>query len=147
MVALALGLYKQYLGEHAKGLPATGLLFPLSVRVKRDETPLVLTILAVDEQQQSMTFAGDVCEGAHARLTKANIDRLIDGAVGAARPAIRRVAMTRMATDSACTAARSRPKKCKAPSPLTAMDQPGRGFYARASGHSGWGTAGRRHPM
>ena len=81
----ALGLYKQYLGEHAKGLPATGLLFPLSVRVKPGETALVRTILAVDEQQQSMTFAGDVPEGARARLTKATVDRLVDGAVGAAR--------------------------------------------------------------
>jgi hypothetical protein len=81
----ALGLYKQYLGEHAGGLPATGLLFPLSVRVTPGETPLVRTILAVDEQQQSMTFAGDVPQGAHARLTKANVDRLVDGAVGAAR--------------------------------------------------------------
>jgi hypothetical protein len=81
----ALGLYKQYLGEHAKGLPATGLLFPLSVRTKPGETPLVRTILAVDEQQQSMTFAGDVPEGARARLTKANVDRLVDGAIGAAR--------------------------------------------------------------
>ncbi len=81
----ALGLYKQYLGEHAKGLPATGLLFPLSVRAKPGDTPLVRTILAVDEQQQSMTFAGDVPEGATARLAKANVDRLVDGAVGAAR--------------------------------------------------------------
>jgi hypothetical protein len=81
----ALGLYKQYLGEHAKGLPATGLLFPLSVRAKPEETPLVRTILAVDEQQQSMTFAGDVPEGAYARLTKANVERLVDGAEGAAR--------------------------------------------------------------
>jgi hypothetical protein len=78
-------LYKQYLGDHAKGLPATGLLFPLSVRVKPGETPLVRTILAVDEQEQSMTFAGDVPEGASARLVKANVDRLVDGAVGAAR--------------------------------------------------------------
>jgi len=81
----ALGLYKQYLGDHAKGLPATGLLFPLSVRTQAGETPMVRTILAVDEQQQSMTFAGDVPEGAHARLTKASVDRLVDGAIGAAR--------------------------------------------------------------
>jgi hypothetical protein len=81
----ALGLYKQYLGEHAEGLPATGLLFPLSVRVKPGATPLVRTILAVDEKQQSMTFAGDVPEGAYARLTKASVDRLVDGAVSAAR--------------------------------------------------------------
>jgi hypothetical protein len=81
----ALSLYKQYLGEHAKGLPATGLLFPLSVRAKPEDTALVRTILAVDEEQQSMTFAGDVPEGAYARLTKANIDRLVEGAVGAAK--------------------------------------------------------------
>jgi len=30
-----------------------------------------------------MTFAGDVPEGAYARLMKANFDRLIDGAIGA----------------------------------------------------------------
>jgi hypothetical protein len=81
----ALTLYKQYLGEHAHGLPATGLLFPLSVRTPASSTPLVRTILAVDEGRQSMTFAGDIPEGAHARLTKSNVDRLVDGAVGAAR--------------------------------------------------------------
>jgi len=30
----ALPLYKKYLGEHAKGLPATGLLFPLTIKRK-----------------------------------------------------------------------------------------------------------------
>jgi hypothetical protein len=85
----ALSLYKKYLGEHANGLPATGLLFPLSVRAKPGETPVVRTILAVDEQRQSMTFAGDVPEGAHARFTKANVyRRLVDGAVGAARASL-----------------------------------------------------------
>jgi hypothetical protein len=81
----ALDLYKTYLGEHAAGLPATGLLFPLSLRIGESETPVVRTILGVDEEQQSMTFAGDVPEGAYARLMKANFDRLIDGAMGAAR--------------------------------------------------------------
>jgi hypothetical protein len=84
----ALALYKQYLGEHAKGLPATGLLFPLSVRTSLGGMPLVRTILAVDEQQQSLTFAGDVPEGAHARLTRANVDRLVDGAANAARASL-----------------------------------------------------------
>ena len=81
----ALSLYKQYLGEHAAGLPATGLLFPLSLRMASGDTPVVRTILSVDERQQSMTFAGDVPEGAYARLMKANFDRLVDGATGAAR--------------------------------------------------------------
>jgi hypothetical protein len=81
----ALELYKKYLGEHAQDLPATGLLFPLSLRARADETGVVRTILSVNEQEQSMTFAGDVPEGAYARLMKANFDRLIDGAIGAAK--------------------------------------------------------------
>lgn len=79
----ALELYKRYLGEHASRLPSSGLLFPLTVRCG-DDPGVVRTILAVDEQNQSMTFAGDVPRGAHARLMRANVDRLVDGAVGAA---------------------------------------------------------------
>lgn len=80
----ALDLYKLYLGEQAAELPATGLLFPLSLRAKDSQTSLVRTILSVNEEEQSMTFAGDVPEGSYARLMKANFDRLIDGAIGAA---------------------------------------------------------------
>lgn len=81
----ALALYKQYLGDHAADLPASGLLFPLSLRTSPDATPVVRTILGIDEAEQSMTFAGDMPAGAYARLMKANFDRLIDGAAGAAR--------------------------------------------------------------
>lgn len=81
----ALDLYKRYLGEHAAELPASGLLFPLSLRTGDGEAGVVRTILAVDEAEQSVTFAGDVPEGAIARLMKANFERLIDGATGAAR--------------------------------------------------------------
>ncbi len=81
----ALKLYKEYLGKHADGLPATGLLFPLNIRFEGQKDGLVRTILAVDEDKQSMTFAGDVPEGAYARLMKANFDRLVDGAEEAAR--------------------------------------------------------------
>ncbi len=81
----ALDLYRKYLGEHAHGLPATGLLFPLSLRMNQDETAVVRTILSIDEADKSMVFAGDVPQGAYARLMKANFDRLIDGSIGAAR--------------------------------------------------------------
>jgi hypothetical protein len=81
----ALALYKKYLGEHAKELPAAGLLFPLSLRTKEGETGVVRTILGIDEKEQSMVFAGNVPQGAYARLMKANFDRLIDGSIGAAR--------------------------------------------------------------
>lgn len=80
----ALALYKEYLGEQAKGLPASGLLFPLSLRLEGKETGLVRTILSVNEQEGSMTFAGDVPEGSYVRLMKANFERLVDGAAGAA---------------------------------------------------------------
>jgi hypothetical protein len=81
----ALALYKQYLGDHAKGLPATGLLFPLSLKTKKSSRPVVRTLLSVNEENQSMTFAGNMPENAYARLMKANFERLIDGAVDAAR--------------------------------------------------------------
>lgn len=82
----ALALYKSFLGdEYAKELPSSGLLFPLNLRIKHNDTPVVRTILAVDEETQSLTFAGDIPEGGYVRLMKANFDRLIDGAVGAAQ--------------------------------------------------------------
>ena len=80
----ALKLYKEYLGEKAKGLPGTGLLFPLSLEIN-GKGKIVRTILAVDEKAQSITFAGDMPEGVSARLMKANFERLIDGAGGAAK--------------------------------------------------------------
>ena len=79
----ALGLYKQYLGPHAAGLPASGLHFPLSLR-SGGAMPVVRTILSVDEEADSVTFAGDLPEGAYARLMKCNVERLIDGAHDAA---------------------------------------------------------------
>ena len=81
----ALALYKRYLGEHAADLPASGLLFPLSLRTRQVSAPVVRTILSVSEADQSLTFAGDVPVGGYVRLMKANFDRLIDGAVGAGR--------------------------------------------------------------
>jgi hypothetical protein len=81
----ALQLYKEYLGDRASGLPATGLLFPLAIRSSNtDGKVLVRTILAVDEAAQSMTFAGDLPEGVLAQLMRANFDRLIQGASEAA---------------------------------------------------------------
>lgn len=80
----ALALYKKYLGELAADLPGSALLFPLSIRTSDQSTPVVRTILAVNESDNSMVFAGDMPQGAYARLMKANFDRLIDGASHAA---------------------------------------------------------------
>ncbi len=80
----ALELYKKYLGDHAANLPSSALLFPLSLRLKDSETAVVRTVLAVNEADGSMIFAGDIPQGEYVRLMKANSDRLIDGANGAA---------------------------------------------------------------
>ena len=81
----ALELYKTYLGDHAKDLPGSALLFPLCLRSDQSKSGIVRTILGVDETTQSMMFAGDIPEGSYGRFMKANFDRLIEGAVGAAK--------------------------------------------------------------
>jgi len=87
----ALSLYKQYLGDRAAGLPATALLFPLSIRKDSvSEKVLVRTILAVNEQDQSMTFAGDVPQGSLAQLMRANFDRVVAAAGASATEAAQR---------------------------------------------------------
>lgn len=81
----ALSLYKSFLGEKSKDLPASALLFPLGIRVNESEEPIVRTILAINEEDQSMTFAGDIPQGSFVRLMKSDMNRLIDGAVDAAK--------------------------------------------------------------
>jgi hypothetical protein len=84
----ALDIYKKYLGDYAKELPSSGLLFPLSIRTNGYNSSLVRTILSVDEKEQSLTFAGNMPEGSYARLMTANFDRLIEGASNAAQNTI-----------------------------------------------------------
>jgi len=80
----ALDIYKKYLGDYAKDLPGSGLLFPLSIRTTNSNHPVVRTILDIDEQAKSLTFAGNMPKGSYAQLMKANFDRLIEGASNAA---------------------------------------------------------------
>jgi hypothetical protein len=87
----ALDLYRTYLGPHAAGLPASGLRFPLSIRGANGGAGVVRTILGIDEAAGSLIFAGDLPEGSYVRLMKANVDRLIDGAHGAATASCRGV--------------------------------------------------------
>jgi hypothetical protein len=76
----ALELYKQYLGDKAKDLPAAGLHFPLSITSPYNTTHMVRTILGIDEQQQSMSFAGDIPSGFKAQLIYGSFDNLVEGA-------------------------------------------------------------------
>jgi hypothetical protein len=72
----ALDLYKKYLGPDVENLPSSALLYPLAVMTSEYGHPVVRTILDVNEQDKTMTFAGDVPQGSKVRLMKANLDKL-----------------------------------------------------------------------
>jgi len=80
----ALELYKKYLGTEAENLPGSALLFPLSVIIPETHKPVVRTILSIDEDNKTMTFAGDVPEGSKVRFMKADFDKIITAASTAA---------------------------------------------------------------
>jgi hypothetical protein len=84
----ALDLYKRYLGDHAAQLPASGLLFPIVVTGAQGGEGVVRTVLSVNEQDGSMTFAGDIPQGGTAQLMKTNVDDLVDGATAAAEASL-----------------------------------------------------------
>jgi len=83
----ALDLYERYLGDdEIEALPGSALLFPLQIHdPKRPDHRLVRTVLAVDRDKRSMTFAGDMPEGWVAQLMRGNFDRLASGAAEAAQ--------------------------------------------------------------
>ena len=84
----ALEVYKRYLGEHAKGLPASGLLFPFAMLGSdHSEVGLIRTILGVDEAAGSLTLAGDIDPDGYLKLMHASTDALVDGAEAAAEAA------------------------------------------------------------
>jgi hypothetical protein len=86
----ALDLYKQYLGPYVEELPGSALLFPLSMRTNDSGTNLVRTILTIDEEKKTMTFAGNLPEGSRVRLMKANFEKIIEGSSIAASKSVER---------------------------------------------------------
>lgn len=79
----ALDLYKRYLGEKARELPAAALLFPLSVKVKNSKHSIVRTILSINEENSTMLLAGDIPEGASVQLMMTNVDQILSASESA----------------------------------------------------------------
>ena len=84
----ALDLYKEYLGKYAEELPGSSLYFPLSMKENIDSASVVRTILSIDEEKKSMTFAGNIPEGSYVRMMKGNVDKLIDASSKAAQKTV-----------------------------------------------------------
>lgn len=99
----ALEVYKRYLGDYAKGLPASGLLFPFEmVQTENQRGGLIRTILAVDEAQGSLTLAGDIDPDGYLRLMHSSTNQLVDGAEAAARHSSPTLASPQLAVLVSC---------------------------------------------
>jgi hypothetical protein len=79
----ALDLYKKYLGRFADELPGAALHFPLALESKAEEV-VVRTILSIDEENKTMTFAGNMPQGAIVRFMKTTHHNLTEAASSAA---------------------------------------------------------------
>lgn len=88
--APALTLYRNYLGALAVGLPATALLFPLSVRDAADDESdmTVRMVLSTDDAAKSIRFTAGLPGGGWARMMRADFESLIGAAQVAAETAV-----------------------------------------------------------
>ena len=75
----ALALYKKYLGAYAAGLPAIGKMFPFELGVDGGDQRVLRAVLGTNEEDQSITFAGQVPEGLQARFMMGHVEDLIEG--------------------------------------------------------------------
>lgn len=84
----ALEVYKRYLGDYARDLPASGLLFPFAMLAgDRKDTGLIRTILGINEADNSLVLAGDIQADGYLQLMHASTDSLVNGAEAAAQAA------------------------------------------------------------
>jgi hypothetical protein len=85
----ALAVYKRYLGEYAKDLPGSGLLFPFEMLSDAQESlGQIRTILGVNEDDGSLILAGVINPEGYLRLMHAHTNDLVDGAEIAANATI-----------------------------------------------------------
>lgn len=81
----ALDIYKRYLGDHAKDLPMSGLLFPFEMLGKdQEKSGIFRTILGINENDGSLTLAGDIDPNGYLKLMHSSTEKLIAGAETAA---------------------------------------------------------------
>ncbi|MFZ6819178.1 FIST signal transduction protein [Undibacterium sp. Ji22W] len=85
----ALAVYKRYLGDYAKDLPGSGLLFPFEMLSNaRESLGQIRTILGVNELDGSLILAGAINPEGYLRLMHAHTNDLVDGAETAANAAL-----------------------------------------------------------
>lgn len=86
----ALDIYQSYLGDYAKDLPASGLLFPFEMLgPQREKSNLFRTILGIDKVAGSLTLAGDIDPQGYLKLMHSSTEALIRGAETAAQAVLK----------------------------------------------------------
>lgn len=80
----ALDLYKKYLGDKSKDLPASALLYPLNVTATEGEQSIVRSILNIDEANNAIILAGDIPLNAKVQLMMTNVDNIANASEKAA---------------------------------------------------------------
>lgn len=84
-----LSLYKEYLGDKAKDLPGSALLYPICIKDKETGELIVRGIQSLNEEEQSISFFSNVPKGSVIQLMRASFDKLIDGAAESAGESLR----------------------------------------------------------
>ncbi|MBL7173762.1 MAG: FIST C-terminal domain-containing protein [Desulfobacteraceae bacterium] len=89
----ALKVYERFLGKHAEKLPAVGVEYPLGLvgkwgDVGEDDYYLLRATMSVNRQEGSITFAGEIPEGAMVRLTCGDNTSILEAAGKAAQLAM-----------------------------------------------------------
>lgn len=84
----ALKIYKETLDVPSERLPESAINYPMSLRFLENERPIIRTVIALNEEDQSIEFAGDIPLHSSVKLMKANIDRIIIGAQRSAQDSL-----------------------------------------------------------
>jgi hypothetical protein len=88
----ALNVFERFLGQHAEKLPAIGVEYPLGFMkpasgVQQDHQYILRATMSVDRKERSITFAGEIPEGAMVNLTCGDKDSVLAATDIAAREA------------------------------------------------------------
>ncbi|MDQ7781763.1 MAG: FIST N-terminal domain-containing protein [Desulfomonilaceae bacterium] len=89
----ALDVFTRFLGKHADKLPAVGVEYPLGIVGKaagpdEEDYDLIRATMSVNREDGSLSFAGEIPEGAAVRLTCGDNDSILKGTEEAARLAL-----------------------------------------------------------
>ena len=103
----ALSIYKRYLGEEAEHLPGSALMYPLNITFPETGEQVVRTVLNINEEEGSMTFAGNIPVGVKVKFMKANFDKITNAASEAAAQSIAEDVMPQFALLISCVGRKS----------------------------------------